>query len=123
MFLVRTYLATSSIHGLGVFAAESIAEGQAVWEFAPGIDLVLENGRVSELPAAFRAYLVSYGYPSPELPGHIVLSCDNAKYLNHSEAPNCESSGPVNRALRAIGEGEEITCDYRACVEGWTGFA
>lgn len=123
MFLVRTYLATSSIHGLGVFAAERIAEGQAVWQFMPGVDLVLEESRVADYPDAFRRYLAAYGYPSPDLPGRIVLSCDNAKYLNHAETPNCESSGPLNRALRSIGEGEEITCDYRLCVAGWSGFA
>lgn len=123
MLLVRTRVAPSTIHGLGVFADEYIAAGQAVWEFAPGIDLVIPPERIADLPAAFRGFLDMYAYPSPEIPGGaVVLSCDNAKYLNHAEDPNCESSGPLNRALRPIRAGEEITCDYRACVEGWTGF-
>ena len=123
MLLVRTSLRPSPIHGLGVFAEEDIVPGQPVWEFAPGIDLVIPPGRVPSLPAAFRTYLDWYGYESAEFPdGSTVLSCDNAKYLNHSDDPNCESSGPLNRAVRAIAAGEEITCDYRACVAGWTGF-
>ena len=123
MLLVRTTVGPSAIHGLGVFAAEGVEAGQGVWEFAPGIDLVIPAERLATLPAAFRAFLDTYGYRSPEYPdGSLVLSCDNAKYLNHSEHPNCESSGPFNRALRPIKAGEEITCDYRACVQGWTGF-
>jgi uncharacterized protein len=123
MLLVRTTVAPSGIHGLGVFAAEDIAAGQPVWEFAPGLDLVIAPERLGGLPAAFRAFLDTYGYRSPDVPdGGIVLSCDNAKYLNHAEDPNCESTGPLNRALRPIRAGEEITCDYRACVDGWTGF-
>ncbi len=122
MLLVRTHVAPSAIHGLGVFADEDVAAGQPVWEFAPGLDLVIPFETVAGLPEAFRQFLIVYAYESAECPGGVVLSCDSAKYLNHSEAPNCESSGPLNRALRTIVAGEEITCDYRACVVGWTGF-
>lgn len=122
MLLVRTHVAPSAIHGLGVFVDEHVAAGQPVWRFAPGLDLVIPFGTVEGLPEAFRDFLKVYAYESAECPGGIVLSCDNAKYLNHSEIPNCESSGPLNRALRDIAAGEEITCDYRACVSGWTGF-
>jgi SET domain-containing protein len=41
MLLVRTRLAPSAIHGLGVFAAEPIARGAEVWRFTPGFDLDL----------------------------------------------------------------------------------
>jgi len=123
MLLVRTRLAQSSIHGLGVFTEEDIAAGRALWRFEPGLDLVIPFEKIEALPAAFRAFLDTYAYPSPDAPGGIVLSCDNAKYLNHSEEPNTDIRGTVTLARRAIAAGEEITCDYRDCVVGWPGFA
>lgn len=124
MLLVRTYLAPSAIHGIGVFAAEDVEAGQPVWQFAPGLDLVIGAEQRAALPAAFTSYLDTYAYASTEIEeGSVILSCDHAKFLNHSEDPNTESSGPLNRALRGIRAGEELTCDYRACVAGWSGFA
>jgi len=43
MILVRTYLAPSSIDGLGLFAAEDIPKGTITWEFYSEIDIVLEE--------------------------------------------------------------------------------
>ena len=122
MLLVRTRVGRSPIHGTGVFADEPIAAGQPVWEFAPGLDLVIPADRVPALPAAFQAYLATYAYVSHDVPDGIVLSCDHAKFLNHSETPNTVIAPLVTRAARAIAAGEEITCDYRACCVGWNGF-
>ncbi len=123
MFLIRTALGPSPIHGIGVMAAEPVAAGQAIWRFAPGIDLVLPQAEVAGLPEAFAEYLVTYGYLSPEFPDSYVLSCDHAKFLNHSEQPNTAILGRETVAPRPIAAGEEITCDYRLVVLGWTGFA
>lgn len=122
MFLIRTRLGASAIHGIGVLAAEPVAAGQDLWRFEPGFDQVISSARAVALPQAFQHYLATYAYLSPAFPGCYVLSCDHAKFMNHSEDPNTAIDGDVTRAARAIAEGEEITCDYRAFVADWTGF-
>ena len=122
MLLVRTKLGRSAIHGIGVMADEPVRSGQPIWRFAPGIDLVLPDREVAALPTAFRAYLDTYGYRSPGFEASVVLSCDHAKFLNHSEHPNTVLSGRETLAGRHIEAGQEITCDYRLVVDGWTGF-
>lgn len=123
MMLVRTVLGPSRIHGLGVMAVEPAAAGTPIWRFEPDLDLVLPRSRVAGLPPAVRAYLDMYAYAAPEFPDSVVLSCDHAKFLNHSEDPNTDIRGRETLARRDIAAGDEITCDYRVCVGGWTGFA
>ena len=122
MFLIRVALGPSRIHGLGVMAGEAAASGTILWRFEPGIDLVLPRERLDGLPEAFRAYLDHYAYPSPEFPGSLVLSGDHAKFMNHSDDPNTAIRGRETLARRDIAAGDEITCDYRLFVDGWTGF-
>ena len=38
MYLVKTYLDKSGIHGMGVFAGEDIPKGTIVWDFVEGVD-------------------------------------------------------------------------------------
>lgn len=52
MFIVRTYIGPSGIHGNGVFAGEDLAQGQVIWEFAPGLDLVVPFDRIAAAPLA-----------------------------------------------------------------------
>ena len=122
MLLVKTSLGPSRIHGLGVMVGERVPAGRAIWRFAPGFDLVIPAPEARELAPAFQAYLSLYGYPSPDFPDSLVLSCDHAKFMNHSEAPNTEIRGRETFARCDLAEGDEITCDYRVFVLGWTGF-
>jgi SET domain-containing protein len=121
MLLVRTRLAPSAIHGLGVFAAEPIARGTEVWRFTPDFDLDLDPKALEALPAHTRESLLVYGYLDPRLQ-RFILCCDDARFINHSAAPNLrpdfarEPHG-VDLALRDIATGEELTVDY-ALVDG-----
>lgn len=112
MLLIPTYLAPSSVHGVGVFAAEDIPEGKLVWQFVPGLDLVIPNGMLDSYPAEARKYVEEYGYEDQYRPGHVVLSGDNARFINHSHTPNTYSEKDDAFALRDIKKGEEITCNY-----------
>ena len=78
--------------------------------------------RIPSLPPALQAYLATYAYLSHDVEDGMVLSCDHAKFLNHSDDPNTAIAPLVTRAHRAIAEGEEITCSYRECCVGWDGF-
>lgn len=122
MLLVPTRVAPSAIQGLGLFATDAIAEGVEVWRFAPGFDLLIPFDDVPALPAAYRAYLDTYAYPSEAFPGRLVVSCDHAKFMNHAPDPNVVGRGLSSFANRPIAAGEELTCDYRAVCSGWSGF-
>jgi hypothetical protein len=121
MFIIQTYVAASPIHGLGVHAGEDVAEGRLIWEFVPGLDLVVPFDRIAAAPKGFQDFMEMYAYVSPMVEGGMVLSCDHAKFLNHSDDPNTEIRSHVTLARRGIKKGEEITCDYRICCLGFTG--
>ena len=118
MFLIRTRVAPSAIHGLGVFACEPAAVGTIVWRF----DRIIDEEALRAVPEAFRAFLDTYAYRSIDTGGALVLSCDDARFLNHSDDPNTEDQPFVSLARRPIAVGDEITCDYGAFCVGWAGF-
>lgn len=111
MYLVRTYLDYSPIHGTGVFAAEDIAEGTVVWRLIPGLDRAFDPEHVAKLPDAGQDFIRQYAYPWQ---GQLWLCSDHGLFVNHSDEPNTRSQPDrTDIAVRAIKKGEEITCDYR----------
>jgi hypothetical protein len=121
MFIVRTYVGPSAIHGMGCFAGEDLAARQPIWQFARGLDLIVPFDQIAAAPKAFRDYMEMYAYISPQVDGGMVLSCDHAKFLNHSDNPNTDIEGETTFARRPIKTGEEITCDYRICCADFSG--
>jgi hypothetical protein len=121
MFVIKTRVGPSSIHGTGVFACENVAIGEPIWRFHPPLDQILSERDIAELPKAAREYLEMYAYPSSDLSGQLVLSGDHARFLNHSDDPNTEARPFLSVARRSIAPGDEITCDYGAFCVSWTG--
>ena len=118
MLQVRITVGPSPIHGLGVFAAEPIPAGTLVWEFTAGFDLEVDPRRVEGLPPVLRERLMHYGYVDRHL-NVFVLCCDDARFLNHSTAPNLTTDYSthrhgIDRACRNIAPGEELTVNYEA---------
>ena len=112
MFLIPTYIARSPIHGAGVFTPVDIPTGTRVWEFAPEVDWKLSPEELAAVPERLRRRLETYCYLNEE--GLYVLCGDNARFMNHADAPNCDDSGgPFTVACRPIRATEELTCDYR----------
>ena len=123
MLLVNTKLDESSIHGIGLFAAEFIAKGTETWTYLEGFDFRLPPSLLDRLSAPARVQFLQYTYLVPEL-GLYELCSDDARFFNHSEDPNTgmvpSASGELlYLALRDIREGEELTCDYRAFDPDW----
>ena len=110
MMLVRTRVAPSAIHGMGLFAVEAIRRGTPVWRFEPGFDREFAPEEFAALSAEAQAHLRWFAYVDRETGGR-VLSGDHTCFMNH--AP--DSTPPiVTVALRDIAAGEELTCDYWA---------
>ncbi len=62
MFLVKTYVAKSEIHGLGVFTCGNILKGTIVWTYNPLMDKTLSIEDVLTLPLHIQEYLNTYAY-------------------------------------------------------------
>ena len=66
MLKVKTYLAVSAVHGIGLFADQDIPGGAAIWEFNPMVDLEFSceewqqlRKSISPDPRSFSAPLAS----------------------------------------------------------------
>ncbi len=117
---IPTYLAKSKIHGIGVFTRDPVRAGTTVWSFTPGFDVLLKPGITPTLSEVHKAYVATYGWPSITIPGGTVLACDNGRFFNHSDTPNCRSgvahlaNEVSTTAVSNIAAGEELTDDYRS---------
>ena len=116
MLLVKTRIAPSAIHGIGLFADEFIPKGTIIWEFTHGYDVYVTPEQIRVLPAAAQASLLKYCHRD-DLSGDYVLCADDARFFNHADQPNTvDLPGPEGEtvAARDIAIGEELTCDYWA---------
>ena len=115
MFIVRTSLHSSAIHGIGVFADEPIKKGQIVWQFDPRMDILIPLEEKQRFPPAVQDYLSMLTYIE-ETSGRkmMVLCADYARHVNHSDDPNLLDTpdGLREYAARDIAAGEELTCNY-----------
>lgn len=118
MYLVKTYIEKSTIHGMGVFAGEDIAKGTLVWDFVEGLDQSFTQAQYDALADVAKKYLEYYGWWNNGL----IYKCgDHGSYTNHSDTPNTgnwpNTHSMAEVALRDIKKGEEITSDYRSFDE------
>lgn len=113
MMTVRCYLAPSAIEGLGVFATQTIAQGEVIWKFDPVFDHIFPVSYILDQPDHVKEFLERYTYVHPTDPELMVLDSDEGRFMNHSDQPNTDFTNPeVGIALRDILAGEELTCDY-----------
>ncbi len=113
MMIVPTYVGPSEIEGVGIFASAQIKAGDPVWILEEKFDLLLPVNELAFLPDIQRQFIERYGYPHMVRPGIIVLEYDNGRFMNHSDTPNTDfRNAEIAWALRDIGVGEELTCNY-----------
>lgn len=123
MLLISTYVAPSSIEGLGVFADEFIPAGALIWGFNPKFDILVDETELDALPPHVQSFIARYSYPHLDLAGHRVIDVDNGKYMNHSLTPNTDFRVfDKGYAIVDIAPGNEITCNYHEFDPGFTGF-
>jgi len=117
MLFVKTKVAPSGIHGLGIFAEEFIAKGTVIWKFTPGFDLKFTREQILNFPELLQIYIYKYSWKSSKSKLY-CFSSDNGKYFNHSDNSNTISEyrdgeeEVVTTAIADIQIGEEITDNY-----------
>ncbi len=112
MFLIRTRLDMSPIHGIGVFCVNTIHAGARVWRFEPLFDKTIRESELARLPEHIQEHIIVHAEHFPEF-GIYRLSSDEDKYMNHSVTPNLRvTEDDVLVAIRDIAPGEELTIDY-----------
>lgn len=114
MLLVKTFVAPSLIHGLGLFAGENIPKGTIVWKFhrqttqvfsKRNFILLCEN---ISLPSMLD--FIDYSYIRN---GSIYYLNDKTRFINHSSNPNLAfQSDRFEIAIKDIKKGEELTEAY-----------
>jgi SET domain-containing protein len=105
----------STVHGRGVFAARDLGEGKKIIEY---------QGEIIDWDEAQRRHPHDPNQPNHTFYFHLDDSTvidgrvngNDARWINHSCAPNCEAEQRGNRvfirALRDIDAGEELFYDY-----------
>ena len=111
MLLVKTYIDRSPIHGLGVFAGETIPKDTKIWRFVYGFDRYYNRRTLAKLPKQAKDYVKLHGY---QWGNEILLSMDYDGFMNHSDDANTYFHNGFVLARCKITKGTEITNDYRA---------
>lgn len=121
MLLIKTFIAPSSIHGIGLFAAQSVTHGTPVWKFDATVDPIFPREHLENAPEPWRTYLRRHCYPNPHNKNEIMIDGDDCRYMNHSDRPNVDFSRDADHgyALRYIAYGQELTCNYEQFAPGW----
>ena len=113
MMLVRTYVAPSSIEGLGIYADEFIPSGTLIWEFNPKFLATFTLSDIEDLPPHTREFVEKYSFPHLIESNKLVIELDNGRFMNHTEKPNTDfTEFSKGYAIYDIAAGEEITCNY-----------
>jgi len=111
---------SSRIHGKGVFASRKIAAGKRIIEYTgetlteKEVDARFDETAIDD-PHTFLFYVDEDRYVDATVAGN------EARFINHSCAPNCVVEITDGRilivALRNIAKGEELSYDYALEIE------
>jgi uncharacterized protein len=112
MLLVQTEISPSTIHGIGLFAAQLIPKGTVTWKYHPEFDTAYSEQNMLQMPDAARKLFLKYAYYDKQL-GMYILCSDDQRFINHdADRPNIISTPHQDVAARDILPGEELLCDY-----------
>lgn len=105
----------SGIQGRGVFAIRKIKRGQRIIEYTGEIISVDEEAERYDDENMDRHHTFLFSIDEEKTIDAGTIGSD-AKYINHSCNPNCETINDSDRifieAIRSIEPGEELTYDY-----------
>jgi uncharacterized protein len=122
MLQVPTFVFSSKISGLGLFARNHIPKGTTIWKYDATVDWRVPLETVAQMSMDQREFFDKYTYQPFRRDEFGNMLClpfvevcgDFAMFMNHSDTPNCNDPEPeITVVIRDIQPGEEITCDYR----------
>lgn len=115
MWIIKTSIDRSDIHGLGLFSQEDIPAGLPVWRRNPLIDIKVEwnDQAIASMPTHVAKSVRSRSYVD-HATGVRTFGIDGDAFVNHQDIPNVvfDSNGD-GYASRHIIIGEEITNNYQ----------
>ena len=110
----------SKIHGRGVFARTAIRKGTKVIEYTGPIISNKEAEKIGTQTVHGHSHTMLFQLDKKRVINGIEGG--DAKYLNHSCDPNCETEQNGDhifiKAIRNIKEGEELVYDYHLQIPG-----
>jgi SET domain-containing protein len=111
----------SPIQGLGAFATRRIRRGTRIIEYVGERITAEEADRRYDADLAEHSHVLLFTVDKRTVIDAGVGG-NEARYINHSCAPNCEAELDAGRvyilALRTIAPGEELTYDYHLECDG-----
>jgi SET domain-containing protein len=113
MFLIKTKIGQSPIHGIGLFADQDIAANTLIFEEGE-FTVKFSVDQYNSLPDIQRHFLDVYSYLRD---GFYHVSIENDRFMNHSDNPNTYEDGPKTYAFMDIKKGDELTCNYNEICE------
>lgn len=112
MIRIKTSIGPSTLHGIGLFAAEFIPKGTVTWQYDPEFDTAFTNEQVEKMSLPAQSIFWNYAYLDKDL-GKYVLCADDQRFINHStDNYNIKSTPRQDIAFRDIQPGEELLCNY-----------
>jgi SET domain-containing protein len=114
MLTVKTYLAPSSIHGIGLYAAEFIPAKSIVWQYNEHIDYIYSEDIFLNICRNIHEntllHLLNCSYKRS---GRFFYLTDNARFINHSDLANIAFVDDYSEiSIREIKPNEEILENY-----------
>lgn len=116
MLTIKTYLAPSAIHGIGLFAAEDIPVRTQVWRFNPLMDKIYSEQTFLKICRQSPEYSLKHFLNSSyRRGGRYFYLTDNARFINHAaETANIAFRDDYSEVtLRQIMAGEELLENYQ----------
>lgn len=114
MLTVKTYLAPSEIHGIGLFAAETIPANEIVWQYSEHIDKIYSETFFLHLCQNVNSCTLQHFLNSSyKRGGRYFYLTDNSRFINHAEHANIAFIDDYREvSMREINAGEEILENY-----------
>jgi hypothetical protein len=116
MLTVKTYLAPSKIHGIGLFAGEKIPAKSVIWKYNPLIDKIFNKETFLKICQEQDPYTLHHLLNSSyKKNNRYFYLTDNARFINHSDQSSNISflDEYTEIAQRDIEVDEELLENYR----------